>query len=974
MFESIFKTQLEKKAEIDNAFQKLKQLPEWEESRKAFEQIINQFLHDSPRNKGTNNAPKILMSKEEMNGHFERSLIVTQKDAEAYHSWINTLINNNKDIGSPYYLANTAHHRRDQFYKKNQQVPLTGDGDQTLNAKFEAHNIYQKYKINTSSGMPERITETPNQFPSWNSIQEIMQDNTKFQSVFGFTDSDQEKEVFDIVSNWDWDKVQADLYLTPTMALNQVFSPALFSVYFFGPSEGSPKNIFVIVSANGNGDPEIPFLGIVNDPSNPRQKVYHADSRYAFTYLSSKENPMNYWMDMKNDGQQGFILGIETFYPNHPKHAYIEVLTDFCAQVPPEAIDFYQKVPFLKTFLMLIKGTLMRDLIRAYYPDSSSVDLWIKVGAIQQNQKFKKLFADILDGIAGIFDLFVWEEKPTVLTWENWHKTIGVGGSMRQIFAPNNGTEQLNKPIQNREFLTGLNTLLEIVKDAMNNNEVSRIRAFGSKWSLNNAAYTNDCMVKTWGLNYTKIGLVSSMVTQAYQDKADKLCFVQTGVMIHFLNNALFAQGLALKTTGASDGQRLVGAIAAGTHGSAMHVGAMQDYVKGIHLVIPDGDNNSKHVFLQRNSDQAVNTNFANFLDHTTIINDDELFNAAVVGFGCFGLIHGLLIETEPLFKLKQQTVRFNPNLDWYKDKLQTVMSNPTRKNIRALAKKHVSRNLFSWLNEEEGYPYFFSVNINPYHGLFPRTFFLEVMEKVPYNDDLHLSAPPPKALRAKVKHEAIHGGLAEAFSDNTTLSKSVLSDGIQIGLRAFNHNSRRPVIAATEAPYINFPNAIFSTKTATNPVTNSPCPATSTEIGVPISYVNEAVSCILEVLQTTLLGAALGIRYLPKSLATLAVNQYDDFTVTIELPGPQQGEGLLCSLFPDAKLAHNAIFEELNKRKIPHRFHWGQQYPLNTTWVTQSYGSEKVTAWQNARKRLLTTPKAQRLFANKLTDTIGLT
>jgi len=444
--------------------------------------------------------------------------------------------------------------------------------------------------------------------------------------------------------------------------------------------------------------------------------------------------------------------------------------------------------------------------------------------------------------------------------------------------------------------------------------------------------------------------------------------------MIHYLNKALFAHGLALKTTGASDGQRLVGAIAAGTHGSAMHVGAMQDYVKGIHLVIPNGDADSKHVFLQRKSDQAVNTNFAAFLDNTTIINDDELFNAAVVGFGSFGLIHGLLIETEPLFRLKQQTVRFNPNLDWYKERLQTVMRNPTRKNIRALAKNGVSKNLFSWLNEEEGYPYFFSVNINPYKGLFPRTFFLEVMEKVAYNDDLHLYTSPPEALRKNVKHEAIHEGLAETFSGHTTLSKSLLSDGIQIGLRAFNHNSRRPAIAADEKPYINFPNTIFSTKTAINPVTNSPCPATSTEIGVPISHVNEAVACILEVLQTTLLAAALGIRYLPKSLATLAVNQYDAFTVTIELPGPQQGEGVLCSLFPDAKLAHNAIFEELNKRKIPHRFHWGQQYPLNATWVTQSYEVDKVTAWQNARKQLLTTTKAQQLFANELTDKIGLT
>ncbi len=117
-----------------------------------------------------------------------------------------------------------------------------------------------------------------------------------------------------------------------------------------------------------------------------------------------------------------------------------------------------------------------------------------------------------------------------------------------------------------------------------------------------------------------------------------------------------------------------------------------------------------------------------------------------------------------------------------------------------------------------------------------------------------------------------------------------------------------------------------------------------------------------------------MGIRYLPPSKATLAVNQYDDFTVTIELPGPQKGSHGLCSLFPNSEAAHNAIFAALNSRNIPHRFHWGQQYPLNADWVTESYGADKVNAWKDARGRILHTPKAQHLFSNEMTDAIGLT
>lgn len=557
--------------------------------------------------------------------------------------------------------------------------------------------------------------------------------------------------------------------------------------------------------------------------------------------------------------------------------------------------------------------------------------------------------------------------------WHNWHNTTNVGGPVKKEFSPNNGPSEQGKNIQNLHFKPGLDALMEIVKSAMNASGEARIRAFGSKWSLNNAAYTKDYMVKTWELNYAKIGLAKNMVTQAYKNKADKLCFVQAGVMIHYLNEALFAKNLALQTTGASDGQRLIGAISTGTHGSAMHVGAMQEYVKGIHLVIPDGDADAKHVFLQRKSDQAVNSSFATFMDNTVLIDDDELFNAAVVGFGCFGLIHGLLIETEDLFLLNYQTVRFNPNKNWYKDRLQTVLRNPTRKNIRALARKGSSIRLFDWLKDEEGYPYFFSVTQNPYwSGLNPRTFFIEVMEKLPYDPNKNIAMAPFS--RKHEKHEAIDKGMKKSRAKGLTLTKDELSVGIQLGLKVFHHDSLIPRNASLRKPTLTFPNVVFNTKSSTNPVTTAPCPASSTEIAVPFSHVNAAVDCVIEVLQSHLLAAPLGIRYIPKSLATLAVNQYEDFTVTIELPGPQKGSGLLCSLFPDAEIAHNAVFEELNQRNIPHRFHWGQQLPMNTNWITKSYGAEKVAAWKAARNKLLTGAKARNIFANKLTDAVGLT
>jgi len=408
MFESIFKKQLDSHEEIQKIIAQLKELDDWDKSKKAFDQIVHQYLHDSPRNKkDTSTPPKLPMAQQELDSHFERALVITQDDIKNYHQWIQSLIQNDKNLNSPYYLVNVEHHRRDEFYKKDQPVPLTGGGTETLNAKFEAHNIYKKYNINATSSMPDRVQQTP-KLATWDAITNVMKNKDKFQELFGFADPKQENETFDIVSNWDWNKVQGKLFLTPDMAHNNVFSPALFSVYFFGADENAPMNIFMIVSANGNGDPTAKFLGIVNAPGHSKENVFRADSRYAFTHLSSKANPMNYWMDMRGDAQEGFVLGMQTFFPKHPKKAYIEVISDFCAQVPKDHLRFYQRNPFLKTFLMLVKGTLMRDLIKAYYPNESSLDLWIQVGAIQRNQKFKKLIAKILDGIASIFDFFVW--------------------------------------------------------------------------------------------------------------------------------------------------------------------------------------------------------------------------------------------------------------------------------------------------------------------------------------------------------------------------------------------------------------------------------------------------------------------------------------------------------------------------------------------------------------------------------------
>ena len=78
----------------------------------------------------------------------------------------------------------------------------------------------------------------------------------------------------------------------------------------------------------------------------------------------------------------------------------------------------------------------------------------------------------------------------------------------------------------------------------------------------------------------------------------------------------------------------------------------MQEFVRGIHLVTNEG-----HFFVQRLTDMVVTDDYATILGGATLVSDDDLFDAAVVSFGNLGLVHGILIEAEPLYLLRYVSV-----------------------------------------------------------------------------------------------------------------------------------------------------------------------------------------------------------------------------------------------------------------------------------------------------------------------------
>lgn len=173
-------------------------------------------------------------------------------------------------------------------------------------------------------------------------------------------------------------------------------------------------------------------------------------------------------------------------------------------------------------------------------------------------------------------------------------------------------------------------------------------RAFGSKWSMSHIAHQQDNLHFNAAMNL-KYPVAANEVHLQSIYAAENLFLFECGNIIKEINTYLFNQGKSLKTTGASNGQTIAGCISTGVHGSALDVGAVQDSVVGINLII--GDRPEENVYLERQSKPALNNTFASRIGATLIRNDD-LFNAALVGLGSFGFVHGVVVETENRFLL----------------------------------------------------------------------------------------------------------------------------------------------------------------------------------------------------------------------------------------------------------------------------------------------------------------------------------
>ena len=156
------------------------------------------------------------------------------------------------------------------------------------------------------------------------------------------------------------------------------------------------------------------------------------------------------------------------------------------------------------------------------------------------------------------------------------------------------------------------------------------------------------------------------------------------------------SQQRSLFTSGAANGQTIVGATSCGTHGSALEFGALHDHIVAIHLIATG----NSHFWIERKSRPVMKAAWVAKLGATLKRDDDDLFNAAVVSFGSFGIIGAVVLETVPRYWLDTYpgTAKLNEDL-W---KVIGGLDFSTHPYFKPDGKK------------PGGKPYFFQAVINP--------------------------------------------------------------------------------------------------------------------------------------------------------------------------------------------------------------------------------------------------------------------
>ena len=529
---------------------------------------------------------------------------------------------------------------------------------------------------------------------------------------------------------------------------------------------------------------------------------------------------------------------------------------------------------------------------------------------------------------------FPYTQEYTNLEWSNFHGTIGpVQVPMYcTLDVPSELGQNPPSPFKRHGA-----AFKAIIQHCVQANPPKPLRVVGSGWSFSNIVEPKEVMVDLRNLNET-ILVNRAWLASTYDNRYNagyRPVFVQSGAEISHINYRLGQIGLALQTSGASDGQCIGGCIATGTHGAAIGVGAVHDTVLGLHVIV--GENRS--LFLHRgDTNRCFQSDVATWLQNVTGIPtvdkpDDNLFHAAQVSLGSLGVVHGVILEAVPIYKLRRAVMVENSMDQELWDALCTLQTAPLHPDA-------------------DTKPYHVEVIINPYKRNQKRDAFVSLMWKEDPQGET--PSPNPRSI-SPISSDVL--SLVGQLSDS--IDAPILTSLVRRKLRKVIRQ-RYPL---GRGPAL-FPGQAFGL---------SPLPVpegigTSTELVVGAADSQRAFAAIREVLNSHskrgehLLGVV-ALRFTKSTEAFLGLNAKDP-SCFIDLPSIRNDEVLDL---------YRHIWAKLDDCQIDFTCHWGKVGGFDRSRINRFFGATRVSQWLQARNELLDNEVKRVVFASPLLQEAGL-
>ena len=303
----------------------------------------------------------------------------------------------------------------------------------------------------------------------------------------------------------------------------------------------------------------------------------------------------------------------------------------------------------------------------------------------------------------------------------------------------------------------------------------------------------------------------------------------------------------------------------------------------------------------------------------TTLVADDELFNAALVSFGSFGFIHGVMIETDDIYLL-----------ECYRKKIP--IDDSFRHIMGTLDFSHA--NFIPNGNER---PFHFQAVIDQYN--LAGGAYATIMYKRPYKENYQ---PPVDDFNKAGPGDDLAAVIGMITDIIPVLTHKVVSTMVKSSYTLYEGD-------------LGTSGEIFRNNNIRGKLL-------STAIGLPLDRVLEVNDMLIEMNETH--GPLSGIfsyRYVKGSAATLAFTKFDP-TCILELD---------CAESNTTRNFYNAVWNELEARNIPYTFHWGKIHNLDETKTRKMYGAA-FDKWIEQRNKIMS-PEAMKIFNTQSLKDCGL-